>query len=76
MAAKNTTKPVKKKRGWQRAGPGRKRLGSKHVMLIFAKDFAQEVDVWIASQPDRPSWPEAIRRLTRLGLSKRKQTVR
>jgi hypothetical protein len=76
MTAKKATKPVTKKKGWQGSGPGRKRLGAKHVMLTFAKDFAQEVDVWIANQPDRPSWPEAIRRLARLGLSKRKQTVR
>ena len=74
IAAKSKpAEPVKKRKGWQGPGPGRKRLGSKHVMLTLDRMFAEEVAAWITGQPDKPSWPKAVRRLMRLGLDRGKR---
>jgi hypothetical protein len=58
----------KRKKGWQGPGPGRKRLGSKYVMVAIPKAMLAELDEWIAGEPDKPIYPEAIRRLMRLGM--------
>jgi hypothetical protein len=67
----DAAKTVKKKKGWQRPGPGRQRLDSLHVMLTINREMRAEVDAWIADQPDKPrSYPDAIRRLMRPTLDR------
>jgi hypothetical protein len=52
----------------KKAGRGRPSTGSKSVHLRVLPDQMAEIDEWIVRQPDKPSLPEAIRRLVQLGL--------
>lgn len=60
MAGQET--PVSKKRGPKPTGWGTA------VMLRLQPDDLHALDAWIASQPDTPSRPEAVRRLMREAL--------
>lgn len=42
---------------------GRPAIGSTAIMLKLPPDHLAKLDDWIALQPDRPSRPEAVRRL-------------
>jgi hypothetical protein len=52
----------------KKAGRGRPSTGSKSVHLRVLPDQMADIDDWTARQPDKPSLPEAIRRLVQLGL--------
>ena len=38
------------------------------VGVRFPPDALAALDAWVATQPDAPSRPEAVRRLTEMGL--------
>jgi hypothetical protein len=63
-------KPIKRKKGWQGPGPGRKRLGSKHVMLTLNKALLAELDEWMAAQPTGLLYPQAVRELMQQSLAR------
>ena len=48
---------------------GRPKVGSTRVVVRLAPDQMAAVDAWIATQPDSPGRPEAMRRLATLAVS-------
>ena len=56
---------IRKKRG-----RGRPRTGiGEPVGLRLYPELEKRIDVWVSKQPDKPSRPEAIRRLIELALA-------
>ena len=47
---------------------GRPPTGAKPIMVRVAPDQLARIATWIDEQPDKPSEPEAIRRLVEAGL--------
>jgi hypothetical protein len=54
----------------KKRGRGRPRTGiGKPLGLRLYPDLERRLDAWASKQPDKPSRPEAIRRLIELGLA-------
>jgi hypothetical protein len=49
---------------------GRPPVGSINIGVRVPPDELAAVDAWIAKQPDKPSRPEALRRLAKNALAK------
>jgi hypothetical protein len=49
---------------------GRPPVGSINIGVRVPPDELAAVDAWIAKQPDKPSRPEALRRLAKIALTK------
>jgi len=49
---------------------GRPRVGSTSINVRLPPDELTALDAWIAKQPDKPSRPEALRRLAKIALAK------
>jgi hypothetical protein len=49
---------------------GRPPVGSINIGVRVPPDELAAVDAWIAKQPDKPSRPEALRRLAKIALAK------
>jgi hypothetical protein len=62
--AKSTAKPQKK-----RGPPPR---GSTYLHVAVPPEEMAAIDVWIKNQSDKPSRPEALRRLAKIALAKSK----
>jgi hypothetical protein len=62
---KSTGSITKKKRG----PPPR---GSKKILVAVPPEDLIALDTWIKQQPDKPSRPEALRRLAKIALAKAK----
>src|SRR5690348_14317104 len=62
----NSAKNIKKSRG-------RPRIDATPIGLRLAPEQLQRLDAWIAQQADRPTRPEAIRRLIEAGLAAREK---
>jgi hypothetical protein len=62
--AKSTIKPRKK--------PGPPPKGSKKILVSVPPAELAAIDAWIRNQPDKPSRPEALRRLAKIVLAKSK----
>lgn len=63
---RKSTNAPKKKRGPPK-GYGAK--GSKKILVAVPPNELAAIDAWIKQQPDKPSRPEALRRLARLWLA-------
>jgi hypothetical protein len=50
---------------------GRPRVDSIKVHVAVPPDEMTAIDAWIKQQPDKPSRPEALRRLAKIALAKR-----
>jgi hypothetical protein len=53
----------------KKRGRGRPRLNPKSIHLTLVPDQLAGVDKWASGQSDKPSRPEAIRRIIELGLT-------
>lgn len=51
-------------------GPGRPRVDSERVDTRFPRELLDLIDAWAADQDDKPSRPEAVRRLVAEALGR------
>jgi hypothetical protein len=55
----------------KKRGRGRPPTGAKGVYVKVPPDEMTAIDIWIKQQPDKPSRPEALRRLAKIALGKK-----
>lgn len=53
----------------EKTGRGRPPVDSERIDTRFQRPVLDQIDAWREDQPDKPSRPEAVRRLVEKGLN-------